>query len=70
MNRFFLTLLVLLASLRMMSAGWHDVPLQSQITHVQPMTGLVLWEDLPIASIPLMGRAMPWSSPICLRAGW
>lgn len=46
MNRFFLTLLVLLASLRMMSAGWHDVPLQSQITHVQPMTGLVLWEDL------------------------
>lgn len=30
----------------MMSAGWHDVPLQSQITHVQPMTGLVLWEDL------------------------
>ena len=46
MNRFFLTLFVLLASLRMMSAGWHDVPLQSQITHVQPMTGLVLWEDL------------------------
>lgn len=42
MNRFFLTLLVLLASLRMMSAGWHDVPLQSQITHVPPMTGLVL----------------------------
>lgn len=26
-------------------AGYHDVPLQRQVTGVQPMTGIVLWED-------------------------
>jgi hypothetical protein len=29
------------------SAGgsWHRVPFQSRITHLQPMTGIVMWED-------------------------
>ena len=45
MNKLLMISVVCLSSLHAMAGDWTDVALKSKVTHVQPMTGLVLWAD-------------------------
>ena len=38
-------MLATLVLLLLQDDGLHPVPLRSKVTHVQPMTGIVLWHD-------------------------
>ena len=44
-NKMILVLVASFLALHAMAGNWKNVALQSKVTHVQPMTGLVLWAD-------------------------
>ena len=46
MNKLLMLSVACLCSLHGTAGEWTDVALKSKVTHVQPMTGLVLWTDL------------------------
>lgn len=67
MNRFFHICAVLWAATSGCMAGeWQTVALTSEITHPQPMTGLVMWPDMASEKQPAYGDAIQLEFSYCL----
>ena len=69
MNGYRKLMLIILLSLvlrGMMAQGWQDVTLYRQITHPQPMTGLVLWPDEAEDRHATYGKSITLEFSYCL----
>lgn len=62
----FITALLLLGTLACKAQVWHSVELKRQITHPQPMTGLVLWPEQAANRNSTYGKSIQLEFSYCL----